>query len=388
MVENPGPADKRSRVVSRLIPLYVLVLLLLTSAAVYSQSTTYGRFVGTVTDQTGAVLPGVEVTATAEATSVSRLGVTNDRGDYLIDKLIPGSYGVQAELPGFKTQVSPGVRLEVTQVARVDFVMEPGEIAEQVTVVGRSTIIDTDAVEVAAVVEERKILDLPLPGRDLIQLAFVANGGTRERPPDRDGIDTAWGGGLPAFNGLYSHSNQISLDGANNQSNFTQRPAVQATPETVQEFKVITNNYSAEYGRVGGAVISMLSKSGSNEFHGHAWYYLRDERFDAANYFTNKLGGTQLPVDYQIFGGSLGGPIIKDRTFFHAHYERFIDDLQQPGFMTAPSIAMTQGDLSGAGVNGTIPQLYNPFVVVVGQRQPFNRNQIPRNLWNPVFRKR
>ncbi len=185
--------------------------------------------------------------------------------------------------------------------------MVPGEIDEQVTVVGQSTIIDTDAVEVTAVVEEKKILDLPLPRRDVLQLAHLATGGTRELPPDRvyrgDGFDTTFGGGSPAFNGLYPHSNQISLDGANNQSSFTQRPVVQATPETIQEFKVITNNYSAEYGRVGGAVISMLSKSGSNEFHGHAWYYLRDERFDAANFFTNKFGGTQLPVDYQVFGG-------------------------------------------------------------------------------------
>ena len=391
MVENPSFADQRSRVVSGLISVYVLVLFLLVLATAYGQSTTYGRFVGTVEDQSGAVVPGVDVTATAKATNVGSPGVSDDRGNYLIDKLIPGLYTVKAELSGFKTQVREDVRLELTQVARVDFTMVPGEIAEQVTVVGQSTIIDTDAVEVAAVVEEKKILNLPLPRRDLLQLAYLATGGTRELPPDRvyrgDGFDTTFGGGSPAFNGLYPHSNQISLDGANNQSNFTQRPVVQATPETIQEFKVITNNYSAEYGRVGGAVISMLSKSGSNEFHGHAWYYLRDERFDAANFFTNKFGGTQLPVDYQVFGGSLGGSIIKDRTFFHAHYERFIDDLQQPGFLTVPSAAMTGGDLSGAGATGSIPQLYNPFDVVNGQRQPFDRNQIPRSLWNPISRK-
>ena len=162
---------------------------------------------------------------------------------------------------------------------------------------------------------------------------------------------------------------------------------MQATPETVQEFKIITNNYSAEYGRVGGAVISMLSKSGSNKFHGHGWYYFRNERFDAANFFTNKLGGKKLPVDYQIFGGSLGGPIIKDQTFFHAHYERFIDNFQTPDFMTVPSTVMTQGDFSGAGPQGPIPQLYNPFDVVDGQRQPFDGNQIPQHLWNPVYRR-
>ena len=138
----------------------------------------------------------------------------------------------------------------------------------------------------------------------------------------------------PPSTGSTPHSNQITLDGANNQGYVTQRPVVQPTPETVQEFKIITNNYSAEHGRVGGAVISMLSKSGTNEFHGHTWYYFRDERLDAANFFTNRTGSGKLPVNYQIFGGSMGGPIIKDRTFFHAHYERFIDDFESVDFLT------------------------------------------------------
>ena len=159
------------------------------------------------------------------------------------------------------------------------------------------------------------------------------------------------------------------------------------TPETVQEFKVITNNYSAEYGRSGGAVIIMLSKSGGNEFHGRGWYYIRDEGFDAANFFTNKFGGDQLPLDYRIFGGSLGAPIIEDKTFFHAHYERFIDDWERPAFLTVPSQAMREGDFSGAVPTGPIPQLYNPFDVVAGQRQPFDGNQIPRSLWNPVYQR-
>ena len=391
MVENPSFADQRSRVVSGLISVYVLVLFLLVLATAYGQSTTYGRFVGTVEDQSGAVVPGVDVTATAKATNVGSPGVSDDRGNYLIDKLIPGLYTVKAELSGFKTQVREDVRLELTQVARVDFTMVPGEIAEQVTVVGQSTIIDTDAVEVAAVVEEKKIL------------TSHCRAGTCSSwptwPPEGPGSCLRIGCiGATALIRLLVADLPPSTGSTHTptRSAWTE-PTTRATSprdlwcrprrETIQEFKVITNNYSAEYGRVGGAVISMLSKSGSNEFHGHAWYYLRDERFDAANFFTNKFGGTQLPVDYQVFGGSLGGSIIKDRTFFHAHYERFIDDLQQPGFLTVPSAAMTGGDLSGAGATGSIPQLYNPFDVVNGQRQPFDRNQIPRSLWNPISRK-
>ena len=131
---------------------WVLILFLALQPTAYGQSSTYARLVGTVKDQTEAVLSGVEVTATARATNVLSIGVTNDRGDYIIDKLKPGLYDMKAQLPGFKAAASLGIRLEVTQVARVDFEMMPGEISEEVTVMGQSTVIDTDAVEVASVI--------------------------------------------------------------------------------------------------------------------------------------------------------------------------------------------------------------------------------------------
>ena len=361
----------------------VLVVHALAAPLAYGQAATFSRLLGTVRDQTGAVVPGVEVTATATATNIPNMAVTNDRGDYVIDKLIPGFYDIAAELPGFKTARSLGVRLEVQTVSRVDLTMEPGDISEQVTVTGQSTIIDTDNAEVAAVIEEKKILDLPLAGRDMVKLAYLTTGGTQERQEIGYTALYAYGGGYPTFNGMYSHSNQIQLDGSNNMGYITQRPTVQPTPETVQEFKVITNNYSAEYGRVGGAVITMLSKSGSNEFHGHAWYYFRDETLDANNFFANRALRQKLPVDYHIGGGSIGGPILKDKTFFHGHYEKFVDDLNVAGFATAPSTAITQGDFSGVGSKGPINQLYNPFDFTgsradgTGKRAPFANNQIP-----------
>ena len=367
---------------------WVSTCFLVAYSAAYGQSTTYARLVGTVKDQSGAALTGADITATALATNVTRTAPTNDRGDYLIDKLIPGRYEVRVEQPGFETRVVSDIRLEVSQVARLDFTLEPGDIAHfTVTVSGYAPIIDTDSVEVGTVVEEKTILDLPLQDRDLLSLAHLTTGSTRDRTPDTDDRYLAEGRGWPSFNGLYSTSNQFSLDGSSNTSALTHEPIVWATPETVQEFKVITNNYSAEYGRSGGAVISMLSKSGGNEFHGHGWYYVRDERFDAANFFTNRFGREQEPLDYRIFGGSIGGPIVKEKTFFHAHYERFIDDRAHPEFFTVPSLAIREGDFSGSGPFGRIAQLYNPFDVVDGQRQPFDGNRIPRSLWNPVYRK-
>ena len=367
----------------------VLVVHALAAPLAYGQAATFSRLLGTIRDQTGAVVPGVEVTATATATNIPHMAVTNDRGDYVIDKLIPGFYDISAELPGFKTARSLGIRLEVQTVSRVDLVMSPGDISEQVTVTGQSTIIDTDNAEVAAVIEEKKILDLPLAGRDMVKLAYLTTGGTQERQDIGYSTLYAYGGGYPTFNGLYSHSNQIQLDGSNNMGYITQRPTVQPTPETVQEFKVITNNYSAEYGRVGGAVITMLSKSGSNEFHGHAWYYFRDEALDAANFFQNRSGLKKLPVDYHIGGGSIGGPIFKDRTFFHGHYEKFIDNENKAGFATVPSTAMIQGDFSGMGSSGQIPQLYNPHQLTADgmYREAFANNQIPASMQGAVYKK-
>ncbi len=371
------------------LALSVVALLLLTPSLLQGQSTAYARLVGTVKDQTGAVLPGVEITAASQLTNVSRNAVTGDRGDYLIDKLAPGRYDLRAELPNFKSQVSIGIRLEVNRVVRADLVMTPGKIADQVTVTGQPTILDTDTAEVATVIEEKTILDMPLRGRDLVKLAYLTTGGTQERQEVGTANDQSfYGGGYPTFNGLYSHSNQILLDGLPNQSFMTMRPAVQSTPETVQEFKIITNNYSAEYGRVAGAVINVLSKSGSNDLHGHSWYYFRDERFDASHFFNNLRGGDKQEVNYQIMGASIGGPIIKDRTFFHAHYERFVDDFDTPQFaQTVPTVAMRDGDMSGSGAFGPISQLYDPFNVIDGQRQPFDGNIIPQSRWHPIYTK-
>ena len=182
----------------------VLAVLLLTPSVAYGQAAAFARLVGTVKDQTDAVVPGVEVTATNTATNVPSMAITNDRGDYILDKVTAGTYGLKAELPGFKTQVSVGVVLAQTQVARVDFVMTPGEIAEQVTVTGQSTVIDTDTAEVSSVIEEKKILDLPLRGHDLVKLAYLTTGGTQENQETGYTSLYAYGGGYPSFNPDFS----------------------------------------------------------------------------------------------------------------------------------------------------------------------------------------
>ena len=270
-----NPRNRNPRLVGS-----VALLVLLSGSLAYGQSTTWARLVGTVTDQSGALVPGVDVTAVNKETNVTHKTLTNERGDYLIDKLRPGLYDVSAEMSGFRKQLFPAVRLETGQVRPGRFrAHDRARLPKQSDGDGVSPIINTEKAEIGSVVEEKKIRELPLRGRDITKLAFLTTGGTQEAQDV--GLITqvvGYGGGTPAFNGMYSHSNSVQLDGSNNTRYSDSRMAVTPTPETVQEFKLITNNYSAEYGKIGGAVISMSSKSGSNEFHGDAWYYFRNER--------------------------------------------------------------------------------------------------------------
>ena len=363
-----------------------MVVLLLDAALAFGQASTFARLVGTVTDQSGALVPGVEVTAVNKETNVTGKTLSNERGDYLIDNLRPGSYDVSAELPGFKKQVFTAVRLEIGQYGRVDFVLSTGEIAETLTVTGLQPIINTEKAEMGSVIEEKTIREMPLRGRDIVKLAFLTTGGAQETQEVgllSSGGSYGYGGGTPAFNGQPAVQNQVNLDGSNATGYIYGRMNVSPTPETLQEFKLITNNYSAEYGRVGGAIISLASKSGSNDFHGDAWYYFRNESFDANRFFNNRTNRGKLPVDYQIMGGAFGGPIIKNRTFFYGNYEHFKDDLEATAFATVASMNRRSGNFSVADGPLAQTQLYDPYNVVDGLRVPFSGNVIPSSRFNP-----
>ncbi len=365
---------------ARILALWAVVLLFVFTQPklLWGQSTTFARLVGTVTDATGGVVPGVEIEVRNQATNIVREVLTGPAGMYIVDKLIPGIYDVTAGIPGFKQQVHSGVRLEVYQKARLDFLLTPGEIADSIVVTGESLVIDTQSAEIGAVVEHRQIVDLPTKDRDLFQLVVLVPGAT-EQP--------AWGrigGGLPSFNGQPPNSNQITYDGAVSTSVNRAQPVVRPTPETVSEFKIITANYSAEYGRVAGAVINIVSRSGTNEFRGTAWEYWRNDRFDANNFFANRRGLGKLPVSQHDFGIAVGGPIQRDRTFFFGAYEGFRNTFSRPGLMAVPSLAERQGDFSGGGAAFPGGNIYDPFNVVDGERVQFPGNKIPANRIHPI----
>ncbi|HYR84035.1 MAG TPA: TonB-dependent receptor [Terriglobia bacterium] len=304
----------------------VFLVLLCTSFA-WAQLDT-GTLSGTVTDQTGATVPGAAVNIKHVETGISRSLQTNEAGRYEAVALPGGTYEVTASLPGFQTLVRGGIVLTVGRNAVVDMSLRLGDVTDTITITAETSQVETTTATVTQLINERKVLDIPLNNRDLTQLAFFD--ALVMRTP------TGGGGGRNAAGGLGDHlsvagmrgsNNMYLLDGVSN-GDFTNNAQSATTgyvgAETVKEFQVITNNYSAEYQSKPGAIVSAVTKSGTNAFHGSLFEFLRNDNMDAYNWATKARGGAN-PVKPEFkrnqFGGSLGGPIIRNKTFFFTSYE-------------------------------------------------------------------
>jgi len=319
-----------------------------------------GSIVGTVTDQSGAVLPGVTVTATQEATGVASTAVTNSRGQYVFPTLRVGRYAVTAELSGFKRALQRDVVLNVQDRAEVNFQLAVGELSEEVVVSGRAELLQTQSADIGNVVDERQVRDLPLLGRRYSELAFltpgvvVAPAGITSR-----GEDTFFNA-----NGNYATWNNYTLDGADNNSfstNLQERSAqvVQPPVDALQEFKVQTRTYSAEFGKAAGAVINASIKQGTNQFRGSAYEFFRDEAFNSNTWDNNRANRPKGKFNQHIAGGTLGGPILRGRTFFFGDYQATRTERALTLPSTVPTARMRRGDLSE--LTGTMTAS-NPFV--------------------------
>jgi hypothetical protein len=309
---------------ARLIVGYFLLagaIMLLGSALSWGQ--TSGEITGIVTDATKAVIPGVEVVATNTGTGISRNALSESTGLYRIPLLSPGTYTVKASMTGFKTAVREGITLTVGQVARVDLVLEVGNIAETVTVSGEASPVDTEQGRVSTLVDSKRILDMPLNGRNIYTLMTLAPGAVNTQSTDFEpGAGTAENtssvnGGRANFNGFWLDG--VSNTGLSGGTNLT--PNVDA----IQEFRMETMNFSAEFGANAGSVVNVVSKSGTNSFHGTAYEFLRNDAADAAEYFDPWNPDTNSkdipPYKRNMFGGSVGGPIVKNHLFFFGSYQ-------------------------------------------------------------------
>ena len=341
------------------------------SVEVYAQT---AQITGRLSDSSGAVIPGARVGVTNEKTGIGRETVSNNEGYYTIPLLPPGEYRVSVRKEGFKPLVQVNVVLNVEQVARLDFTMQPGELSETVTITSDAPLMNTETSSVGQVVDNKTVVTLPLNGRNYSQLAVLAPGAT-PNPGSRteDGF---------SLNGNRLFQNSYQVDGADNNNyifgvdtNTTQalRPSVDA----IQEFKVETANYSAEYGRAAGGVISVAIKSGTNNLHGSAFEFLRNDKLDAANFFANRNRLRKPPLRYNQFGGTVGGPVWKDHTFFFFSYQGTRIRSSDTAVVTVPTADQRRG------IFGTT-NIFHPGNVVNGARAQFENNTIPVSRMDPV----
>lgn len=301
--------------------LFAGIFILLRPADTVAQVDT-GAILGTVKDQSGAVIPGAKVTLTNEGTGFAITTTTGADGTYVFRPIKIGNYSVAAEFTGFRKMVQPSVHVDVQQQVVVDLTLLPGQITQSVEVTATPPALQTQDASVGQVVGTREVNDLPLNGRNFTFLAQLSAGVTFDQEDTR-GLGAS---GSFAANGSRPAQNNYILDGIDNNADlvdFLNGTAFVVLPpvDAVQEFKIQTNDYSADVGRSAGAVLNATIKSGTNQFHGDLYEFVRNDKFDAANFFENAGGEQKGEYRLNQFGGSIGGPIKKDKTFFFGDYQ-------------------------------------------------------------------
>src|SRR5215471_15339240 len=297
--------------------LAILDLVCFGTAAVFTAAaqTTTASMLGVVRDKSGAVIPEAEVTAENVSTSYARSTVSAENGEYLITNLPVGDYRLVVSKPGFSRYVQTGITLVVDQNARVDIALALGDISESVTVTAESTGVETRSTTVGELVDRTRIQELPLNGRNAMSLARVAPGVISVSAPTI--VSQSRSGPAITVAGGRNTQNEFRLDGISNK-NLTQNTALNfPSPDGLQEFRVITSNYTAEYGRNAGGVIVGVTRAGSNELHGSLWEFLRNTDLNARNFFS-----VSKPTLIQNqYGFTAGGPVIRNKLFLFGSYQ-------------------------------------------------------------------
>lgn len=327
-----------------------------------SAQVTTGSILGTVKDSSGGVLPGATVSATNVETNFSRTDVTNERGEYSILFLPVGTYRVSVELSGFQRFSRSGIVIELSRTARVDPVLTVGGTTENVQVVGDAPLVDTTHVALGRTVNQTEILNLPIVDRDVYALLDLTAG--------IDSSETSNAFGIPGQETLVNGSANsgagsvnYALDGGANMSGLRQTGNIVPNPDAVREFRVQTNSYSAEHGRFGGAVVDVITKSGTNALSGSLFHFFRDDSLNAGRWTLGEANLRKDRFERNNFGGSIGGPIFRDRTFFFASYNgiRQTTAAYEAG-ATVPTALERQGDFSQSGGGPLIdPVTGKPF---------------------------
>lgn len=342
---------------------------LLVAGVVLAQVDT-GAVAGVVTDRSGAVVPGATVVIAEESTNIQTALKTNESGFYSAPALRPGRYQITVSKEGFRTQRSQEFDLRVQDHAEISFQLDVGATTSEITVSAAAPLLESETSSLGQVIEEKTIADLPLNGRNFIQLAILGAGTLPStRTAERDNFIS---------NGARALQNSYLLDGIDNKNRIfgfdkSSAQIVQPIIDGIQEFKVQTSTFSAEFGQAAGGVVNVTLKSGTNNLHGNVFEFLRNSQMDATPYFQPTGGGKPLFIQNQ-FGATIGGPIIQDRAFFFGSWQTSREVNAAPQIASVPTPAMRQG-------------IFPSRVNDPATKNPFSSNTIPANLWDPVSAK-
>jgi hypothetical protein len=388
--------------------LFVLALAFLTLLATpaFTQEVT-AVITGTIKDVSGSVMANVLVTATDTERGVVFSARTNAEGNYNMPRIPVGTYKIKAEAKGFSTQMLPPMTLVLNQTARLDFRMEVGSVKEVLEVTTAAPLLQTESTEISTIIDSETNVALPLASRNYVQLTLLAPGAVT---PNREAIATANridNAGQPYINGNREQDNNFLLDGMDNNQVSDNLVAYSPSPDAIQEFNLITQNASAEFGNFQGGIISVSIKSGTNQYHGDVWEFFRNDKLNANNYFNNFFNLTKPGLRWNMFGGTFGGPIIKNKLFFFGDYQgqRFDVYSNSPfsaysqrerngdfgQLCTDPNIAPAPGTFNAQGLCINTPntggtQIVDPFIynAATGTGAPIPNNNLAAYIASDV----
>ena len=344
--------------------MFRFLLALITASIAYTQ--TAGQITGAVQDKSAAVVPAAAVRAVNEATGLISSTVSDEAGRFTLPQLPIGDYRVEVTRDGFRPFRSQTFRLDADATRQVQAILELGQVTESITVGGSVSQVETVGATLKEIIDERRITELPLNGRNALQLVRLLPGAV----PGGGNNGLGQNAGI-SVNGARGTANNYLLDGGDNNDPQLNTAALIPNPDSLEEFSVQTNNFSAEYGRNAGAIINAVTKSGTNKFHGSAYEFLRNDVMDARSFFGIEKGKLRRNQ----FGGSTGGPIIRDRTFFFGSYEG-LRERSGATFsgLTVPTAAMRSGNFS------SFARFPNDPI----NNQPFPNGQIPASRFDPA----
>jgi hypothetical protein len=380
------------------IPLSRATLLFVCLAAARGQNIT-GSFLGTVTDATGAVVPNAQIEAVDVRTGLSSRVQTDGAGFYQLSYLRPGQYRLTVSATGFKTAVRDDLSLRVEDRLRVDFALEVGDTNVSVNVAAETPLVESETASLGQVISSRSVQELPIRGRNVFDLVGLT-AGVQVNPRAIGSTASTGDINAPLFvlsdisiNGGRFRTNEYLVDGVSIMLPENNNFAISPTPDGTQEFKVLTNSFGPQFGRSGGGVINVVTRGGTNELHGSAFWFFRNDRLRANNFFSNARNQPRPVFHFNMFGAAVGGPVVKNRTFFFADYQGHREDIAGgAGILTVPTPAQKTGNFAGLlNSNGAPVVIYDPFSTrsVPGGfvRDPFAGNVIPLSQQSQVARR-